>query len=144
MLNPGRWSRFRVCVRIRYSHCMTSLSLVKFFPLQRTDRATKERGLYEKTRRQILSIQIEQISLIRHSLYGFWFIFFFVYSAVFVFRCCRLPYLWVCWFRFMFTLVRYSFSSLIDKQLSRKATLMFQDVLLFELFQQTSPNPFLF
>ena len=39
---------------------------------------------------------------------------------------------------------RHSFSSLIDKQLSRKATLMFQDVLLFELFQLTLPNPFLF
>ena len=63
---------------------------------------------------------------------------------MFVFRCCRLPYLWVSWFRFMFTLVRHSFASLIDKQLSTKATLMFQDVLLFELFQRTLPNPFLF
>ena len=26
-------------------------------------------------------------------LYGFWFIFFSAFSAVFVFRCCRLPYL---------------------------------------------------
>ena len=34
-------------------------------------------------------------------------------------------------------IVMYSFASLIDKQLSRKATLMSQDVLLFELFQQT-------
>ena len=40
--------------------------------------------------------------------------------------------------------VRHSFTSLIDKQLSRKATLMFQDVLLFEHFQRTLPNPFLF
>ena len=40
----------------------------------------------------------------------------------------------------MFTLVRHSFATLIDKQLSRKATLlMFQDVLLFELFQRTLP-----
>ena len=43
----------------------------------------------------------------------------------------------------MFTPVRHSFASLLDKQLSRKATL-FQDVLLFELFQQTLPNPLLF
>ena len=52
-----------------------------------------------------------------------WFIFVSVYSAVFVFRCYRLPYLWGSWFRFMFTLVTHSFASLIDKQLSRKATL---------------------
>ena len=41
-------------------------------------------------------------------------------------------------------LVRHSFASLIYKQLSGKATLMFQDVLLFELIQRTLPNPFLF
>ena len=70
------------------------------------------------------------------------YIYFSVYSAVFIFRCCRL--LWVSWFSFMFTHVRHSFSSLIHKQLSRKATLMFQDVLLVELFQRTLPNPFLF
>ena len=103
----------------------------------RTDRATKERGLFEKTEGKYFPVQTEQTRLIRHLLYGFWFIFFSVYSAVFVFRCCRLPYLWVSWFRFMLTLVRHSF-----KQLSRKATLMFQDVLLFELFQRTLPNPF--
>ena len=40
------------------------------------------------------------------------------------------------WFRFMFTPFRYSFASLIDQQLSRKATLMFLDVLSLELFQQ--------
>ena len=44
----------------------------------------------------------------------------------------------------MFTLVMHSFTSLIYKELSRKATLMFQDVLLFELLQRTLPNPFLF
>ena len=37
----------------------------------------------------------------------------------------------------MFTSVRHSFASLIDKKLSRKATLMFQDVLLFEFVKQT-------
>ena len=82
--------------------------------------------------------------LIRHLLYGFWFIFFSVYSAVFVFRCCRLPYLWVSWSRFMFAPVRHSFASLIYKQLSKKATLMFQAVLLFELFQRTYLIPFYF
>ena len=82
-------------------------------------------------------VQTEQTRLIRHLLYGFWFIFFSVYSAVFVFRCCRLPYVRACWFRFMFTLVGHSFASLIDKELSRKPTLMFQDVLLFEPFQRT-------
>ena len=98
----------------------------------------------KKTESKHFPVQTEQTRLIRHLLYGFWFIFFSVYSVVFVFRCCHLPYLWVSWFRFMFTLVRHSFASLIDKQLSRKETLMFQDVLLFELFQQTLPKPFLF
>ena len=83
-------------------------------------------------------------SEINKALYDFWFIFLSVYSAVFVFRCCRLPYPRVSWFRFMFTLVRHSFASLIDKQLSRKTTLMFQDALLFKLFQRTLPHPFLF
>ena len=50
----------------------------------------------------------------------------FLVLHAFVFRCCRLLYLWACWFCFMFTHVRHSFPSLIDKQLSRKATLMFQ------------------
>ena len=40
--------------------------------------------------------------------------------------------------------LRHLFPSLIYKQLSRKATLMFQDVLLFERFQRTLPNSFLF
>ena len=31
--------------------------------------------------------------LIRHLLYGFWFTFTSVFSALFVFRCCLLPYL---------------------------------------------------
>ena len=111
----------------------------------RTDRVTKEQGLCEKkTESKYFAVQTEQTRLIRHLLYGFWFIFFSVYNAVFVFRCCRLPYLWVSWFRFMFTLVRHSFASLINKQLSRKATLIFQDVLLFELFQRTLLNPFLY
>ena len=113
MLNTGRWLRFRVrirvWVRIRYSDCMTSVSSNYFQ----------------------YNVQTEQTRLIRHLLYGYCLIFFSVYSAVFVFRCCRLPYLWVSWFRFLFTLVRYSFSLLIYKQLSRKATLMFQHVLLF-------------
>ena len=81
-------------------------------------------------------VQTKQMRLIRFLLYGFWFFFFYVFSAVFVFRCCRLPYLWACWCSFMFTPVRHSFPSLIDKQLSRKATLMFQDVLLSELSQK--------
>ena len=28
MLNPERWLRFRVWVRIRYNHCMTSVSII--------------------------------------------------------------------------------------------------------------------
>ena len=89
-------------------------------------------------------VQTEKTRLIRHLLYGFWFIFYSVYSAVFVFRCCRLTYLRACWFRFMFTPVRHSFASLIDKQLSRKTTLMLQNVLLLELFHKNISNPLLF
>ena len=37
----------------------------------------------------------------------------------------------------MFTSVRHSFASLTDKKRSRKATLMFQDVLLFEFVKET-------
>ena len=80
----------------------------------RTDWATKERGLCEKTEGKYFPVQAEQTRLIIHLLYGFWFIFVSVYSVVFVFRCCRLSYLWASWFRFIFTLVRYSFTSLID------------------------------
>ena len=88
----------------------------------------------KKPKGKYFPVQTEQTRLIRHLLYGFWFIFSSVYSAVFLFRCCRSPYPWVSSFRFMFTLFRHSFVSFIDKQISRKATLMFQDVLLFELF----------
>ena len=98
----------------------------------------KSRGLCEKTEWKYFPIQIEQTRLIRLLLYGFWFIFsLFFFCAVFVFWYCRLPYLWACWFRSLFTLVRHSFTLLIDKQLSRKATLIFQGVLLLELFQRT-------
>ena len=85
----------------------------------RTDLATKERGLCKKKQYKYFSVHIEQTRLITHLLYGFWFIFFSVYSAVFVFRCSHFPYFRVSWFRFMFTLVRHSFASLIHKQLSR-------------------------
>ena len=46
-------------------------------------------------------------------------------------------FLFIFFFRFMFTPVKHLFASLIDKQLSRKATVMLQDVLLFDVFQQT-------
>ena len=38
----------------------------------------------------------------------------------------------------------HSFASLIDKQLSRKATLMFQDVFNVRTFPTNIPNPLLF
>ena len=73
----------------------------------RTDRATKERGLCEKTESKYFPVLSEQTRLIRHLLYGFW---------LFCFRCCRFHFLRASWFRFMFTLVRHSFPSLIDKR----------------------------
>ena len=50
----------------------------------RTDWATKERGLCEKHEGKDFPVQTEQTRLIRLLLYGFWFIFFFVFSAVFI------------------------------------------------------------
>ena len=103
------------------------------------------RGLCEKTEGKYFPVQTEQTKLIRLLWYDFWFIFS-VFSAVFVFRCSSLPYLREYWFRSMFTTVRHSFSSLINKQLSRKTIIMFLDVLLFDvlLFPTDIPNPLLF
>ena len=63
----------------------------KYFPevFVQTERR-KERGLCEKNEGKYFPVQTEQTRLIR-LLHSFWFIFFSVYSAVFVFRCCRLP-----------------------------------------------------
>ena len=60
-------------------------------------------------------VRTEQTRLMKHLLYGF----------------------------FMFSPVRHSFASLIDIQLSRKATRMFQDV-LFERFHRIIRNAFIF
>ena len=54
---------------------------------QRNEVCAKKEGKYFPV------LHTEQTRLIRHLLYGFWFIFFSVYSIVFVFKCCRLPYL---------------------------------------------------
>ena len=51
------------------------------------------------------------------------------------------PYLRACWFRWpCFNSLGIHLPRLLDRWTSRKATLMFQDVLLFELFQQTYLN----
>ena len=104
-------------------------------------RTTKERGLYEILSRTDRANEVNKTFIT-------WLLVHFLLSLQ---RCVRLqmlpftlPYPLVSWSRCMFTLVRHSFASLIDKQLSRKATVMFQDVLSFELFQRTLPNPFLF
>ena len=55
----------------------------------------------------------------------------------------HLPYLRACWFCFMFMPGRHSFALLIDKQFSRKATLMFQDVIVWT-FPRNIPKPLLF
>ena len=47
----------------------------------------------EKIEGKYFPVQTEKTKLIRLLLYGFWFIFPSVFSAVFVLRCCRLPYL---------------------------------------------------
>ena len=53
---------------------------------------------------------------------------------MFVFRCRRLPCIPLSLLVSLHvTPVKHSLASLIDKQLTRKATLMFQDVLLFKL-----------
>ena len=99
-----------------------------------------DEGARSVRKNKYFPVQTEQTRLIRLLLYGFWFIFFLCLQ-----RCVRLQMLPFTLhlnllFRFMFTAVRHSFASLIDKQLSRKATLMFQDVLLFEHFLKNIPN----
>ena len=81
-------------------------------------------GIFQ--RRQILSVQTKQTRLIRLLLYGFWIVFFAVYltSELVRFASCLHP-------------LGIQFPRLIDNHLSRKATLMFQGVLLFEFFQRT-------
>ena len=85
----------------------------------------------------------EQTRLIRHLLYGFWFIFS-VFSAVFVFRRRRLPYLRVCWFRFMFTLVRHSFASLINKHAASKKSNTVPGCDIVRTFPTNISSPLLF
>ena len=99
------------------------------------------RSVQKKTEGKYFPLQTEQTRLIRH------YMAFGSFSSLFISLCSSsdvVVYLWVSSSRFVFALVRHSFASLTDKHLSRKATLMFQDVLLFELFQRTLPNPFLF
>ena len=48
---------------------------------------------YEKKNTNAITFPFStKTRLIRHLLYGFWFSFTSVFSALFVFRCCRLPY----------------------------------------------------
>ena len=84
--------------------------------------------LCEKTQGKYFPVQTKLTRLITHLLYGFWFIFFSVFSSI-----CSSSEL--VGFASRLQLVYIQFAQLIDKQLSRKATL-FQDVLLFELFHK--------
>ena len=74
-------------------------------------------------------VQTEQTKLIKNVLYSFWLIFFPVFnqlcssSDVAIYLTSELVSFPSCLHRY-----RYSFTSHIDKQLSRKATLMFQAV----------------
>ena len=68
-------------------------------------RQSNEGARSERKNRKYFLVQTEQTRLIKRLLYSFWFIFFSVFSAVFA---------WSCWFHFMFTPLRHSFSSLID------------------------------
>ena len=64
--------------------------------------------------RQILSHTnrlTEQTRLIRLLLWLLVHFLLYFSRSVFVFRCCRLPYLWACWFCFMFPPVTHSFTS---------------------------------
>ena len=80
--------------------CM-STSAPKFKSVPTPLRSVRESSMLEvfvqsvlkKTEGKYFPVRTEQTKSIRHLLYGFRFIFFSVYSAVFVFRCYRLPYL---------------------------------------------------
>ena len=63
---------------------------------------------------------------------------------MFVFRCCRLPYLVIGLSSCLHPYKAFICLAYIDKQLSRKATLMSQDVLLVEPFHPTYLNLFYF
>ena len=99
----------------------------------RTDRATKaEWSLCGKTEGKYVSVETEQYTIMP----DVYCIAFGSFSSLFLVLCSSSDvvvylYLWAC----LFPPVRHSFASLIDKQLSIKATL--QDVLWFELFQRT-------
>ena len=64
------------------------------------------------------------------------------FTAVFVFRCCCLPYLRACWFRFMFTHVRHSFASLIA--FKKLAALNVPGCVIVRTFPTNAPNPLIF
>ena len=79
-----------------------------------------------KNRRQILS-STDQTNEVNKTFFMSVLVHFPVLSALSVFNCCRLPYLWATWFCFNFALVMHSFALLKDKQLSIKATWMFHN-----------------
>ena len=111
-------------------HVSGQASEWSFWILTYRPRDEGTRSVRKNMSAKYVSVQAKQTRLIRLLLYGFWFIFISVFSAVFVFRWSLqmtssddLVRLQMTWFRFMFTLVSHSFALLIDEQLSRKTTL---------------------
>ena len=85
------WNETQVRLRFGFSNLLASwcrpFSLMAAFAQYLSEVFV----LCEKTEGKYFPVQTEQTRLIRHSLYGFWFVFFSVYSAVFVCRCYLLP-----------------------------------------------------
>ena len=99
----------------------------------------------EITEGKYFPVQTEQTRLIRLLLYGFWFIFFAVFSAVFVFRCC--VYLTSEFVRFASCLHPvWTFICLAYRQTAFKKcnTNIPGRVIRFEIFQRTYLNLFYF
>ena len=113
-----------------------------------TDRATKERGLYEKTCAKYVSVQAKQTKLIRLLLYGFRFIFISVFSAVFVFRwplqMTRFVFRWPGFASRLHSRQPFICLAYRPTAFKKNNTTMFQDTLLFQFFHKNIPNPFIF
>ena len=100
----------------------------------------RNRGLCRKTEGKYFPVQTEQTRFIRHLLrlfgsFSSLFLRLCQSSDVAAYLTSKLVVFASC-FRFMFTPVRHSFASLINKKLLRNATMMFQGVLL--------PSPILY
>ena len=140
-------------------HVSGQASEWSFWILTYRPRDEGTRSVRKNMSAKYVSVQAKQTRLIRLLLYGFWFIFISVFSAVFVFRW-PLQMTWFV-FRWPLQMTRFVFrwpgfaSRLHSRQpficlayrptaFKKNNTTMFQDTLLFEFSHKNIPNPFIF